>query len=594
MPLPSFDTFSPQGSRDTQEIIVTGYEIFRVLRYFEKKYILVLILISSILAGIEPILWPYLLGDMVNQISKSSDFMESVKVITNKMILLIVFKVVVLTLCKGLRVFSNPYFLSSIRKQLFRTIINQKIPYFDKVQTGVLMSRIGEDCVIIRETYVEKSFNVIVAISQAITGIVFILGMSFTVFLLSMGFIIISIVVLNISNKFVDKAWVRFSSQTTNAAAKAEEAISQIRTVKAYNGQSEEISLYQGFLKGISDSQIHVSKVTGFKMLFASLCSEALTIFSIWYISFSIMVRRSEDFQPGDALFLMMSLSLITSGITQCFSISEDFRKANVSASKVLAILDTGVTFNENEGIICEQFDGLIVFDNVSFKYDNDNWVLRNFSFKINPGETVAFVGESGCGKTTCLSLIQRFYEVTEGNIYISGTNIKEMSSHYLRSKIAVVPQSPVLFSMSIRENIRFAKIESSEESIEEAAHKGYSDIFINNIKDKYDAIVQQSSLSGGQKQRLCISRAILIDAPILLLDEATASLDTQSEYYVKKSIDEVSNGKTTIIVAHRLCTIRSADRIFVFQNGVIVEEGNFEELLNQNGHFAELVQNQL
>jgi ABC-type multidrug transport system fused ATPase/permease subunit len=276
-----------------------------------------------------------------------------------------------------------------------------------------------------------------------------------------------------------------------------------------------------------------------------------------------------------------------------------DFQKAGLSAAKVLDIIEKKPKYDRHIGANdlngSKTITGKIEFRDVGFRYaTRETWAVRHLSFVVEPGETVALVGESGCGKSTTLQLLQRFYEAEEGEILVDGVPIQSLSPIFVRSQIATVPQGPVLFSMSIRDNLRYAKPDTGDAAVAAAATTGNAHDFIMEQPNNYDTIVQQTSLSGGQKQRICISRAILVDAPILLLDEATAALDTESEQLVQQSLEIVRRGKTAVLVAHRLATVIHADRILVFKEGRIEETGKHEELLERSGIYADLVKFQL
>jgi len=241
---------------------------------------------------------------------------------------------------------------------------------------------------------------------------------------------------------------------------------------------------------------------------------------------------------------------------------------------KILQITDRKPLISIEEGSpLPAKVIGSIEFKNVSFKYPSRNdYALDDLSFKVEPGETIAIVGESGCGKSTTLQLIQRFYDVSKGQILIDGIDIKSVNPISLRSQIAIVPQNPVIFSLNVKENIRYGKPDAHREEVIDSAKVANAHSFIVQLKDGYKTEIRQNSLSGGQKQRICIARAVLMNGQILLLDEATASLDTESEKLVQEALSNFRKGKTAIIVAHRLATVKHASRILVMDQGKIIE----------------------
>ena len=255
--------------------------------------------------------------------------------------------------------------------------------------------------------------------------------------------------------------------------------------------------------------------------------------------------------------------------------------------------MDTPVDIKDAENAKpLEVKGGHIVFDHVTFEYPDDhNRVLSDLNLEIMPGENVALVGESGGGKTTLSSLIPRFYDPTEGNIYIDGQNIKDVTLHSLRSNIGIVQQDVYLFSGTVLENIAYGKPNATREEIIEAAKMAGVDTFVHELPNGYDSYVGERGvkLSGGQKQRISIARVFLKNPPILLLDEATSALDNESEIYIEKSLEKLSKGRTTLTIAHRLTTIRNANRIIVIGKNGIEEIGNHETLLNKQGTYYRL-----
>lgn len=297
--------------------------------------------------------------------------------------------------------------------------------------------------------------------------------------------------------------------------------------------------------------------------------------------------------RPGDLVAYIMYVSTFIATVRRIIEFAEQFQRGVTGIERFYGIMDADIEiFDEPGAVDLEKPAGNIVFENVSFEYPDDhNQVFRNLNLNIRPGEKVALVGPSGGGKTTLCNLIPRFYDVTEGNIYIDGKNIRNLTLKSLRRSIGVVQQEVYLFSGTVYENIVYGRIGASAEEVTEAAKRAGAHEFIMELKDGYDTYIGERGvkLSGGQKQRISIARVFLKDAPIIILDEATSALDNESEYAVAKSLAALSEGRTTLTVAHRLSTIRGSDRIMVLTEDGITEEGSHEELMERQGIYCNL-----
>lgn len=491
---------------------------------------------------------------------------------------------------------SNPWFLSDIRKAIYNKLMMADIPYFDSTETGTLISRITQDCAIINEIYVTKFIQAFQNMVQTVAGIILSFIVSWRVTLSVILAIPLAGAVFLYGEYLISKIWHNFNASNTTAATKAEQVILAFRTVKSFDNELLEADNFHRSIKEVDTIYDKISYIRGIKDGAIQIFMQAMIIgfeyFSCWIINH----KPEWGMTSGDIMILLLSLSFANIGITQTLSIAGDFKKAGVSANKILDILEMEQGTDQRSGSRMDgQVKGKVEFRDVSFRYaTSDSYAVKNLSFTVEPGQTVALIGESGCGKSTTLQLLQRFYEIECGQILIDDVDIRTLSPQYLRSQISIVPQSPVLFSMSIKDNIRYALPDADDCSVSSAAQIGNAHDFIMSMPDNYRTTVEPTALSGGQKQRICISRAVLLDAPILLLDEATAALDTESERLVQESLESARRGKTAIMVAHRLATVVSADVIFVFKDGRVVECGSHMDLLAQNGIYADLVKYQL
>jgi subfamily B ATP-binding cassette protein MsbA len=294
---------------------------------------------------------------------------------------------------------------------------------------------------------------------------------------------------------------------------------------------------------------------------------------------------------PGTFFSFLTALMMLYEPVKRLSNVNNSIQQGLAGASRIFEILDTVPEIRNKPGALdLAQIREGIEFRNVSFKYEED-WVLKNINLKIRAGEVVAFVGSSGGGKTTLANLVPRFYDVNSGRILIDGVDIRDLTVESLRGKIAIVTQQTILFNDTVEQNIAYGNIGEPHEKIVAAAEAAYAHNFIRNLSEGYRTLIgeQGVKLSGGERQRVSIARALLKNAPILILDEATSSLDSESEVEVQKALEFLMQGRTTLVIAHRLSTIRKADRIIVISNGEIVEEGTHEELLERDGEYRKL-----
>ena len=584
--------FRENGSQDSG-VKTNGNEFWRMLSFFPSKTHYLVLILLAVASGASPVIMLIYFGDFAT-IASGTDFMDSINKVCLKLLYVVIATTVINISAYMMRSVCNPMFKFELRKKLFSNLLDQAMSFFDKTSTGVLVSRISEDITLIQRTYFEQIFEVTVNVSMSLTSIIISFVLSWEITLVALCVVPLIFIAFYISNCFVEKGWKAFNEKSTNTASKAEEVITQFRTVKSFDCEMKEYNDYHAGIYAVHDIFKTASIAHGIKNGFTS-AFEYLTITGVSYYCSHLIVNGTGKLEIGDFMTIINCLMFAIMGFTQISSFFDDLKRAGVAAAKVLTLIDTVPETNRKEGKSLDKITGKIEFQDVGFKYASRNdWAVRNLSFTINPGETVAFVGESGCGKTTTLALIQKFYEIQEGKILFDGVDAKTLSQEYLRSQIAIVPQAPVLFSMSVADNIRYSNPDASGDDVNKAAEVGNAHDFIMALKENYETEVEQNSLSGGQKQRICISRAVLANAPILLLDEATAALDTESEQKVQESIERFRKGKTAIIVAHRLATVINADKIFVFKNGKIIETGTHKELVEKGGEYADLIKFQL
>ncbi|XP_056339286.1 ATP-dependent translocase ABCB1 isoform X2 [Oenanthe melanoleuca] len=483
--------------------------------------------------------------------------------------------------------------IRKIREKFFHAIMRQEIGWFDVNDVGELNTRLLDDVSKINEGIGDKVGLLVQSLTTFVTGFVvgLIRGWKLTLVILAVSPVLglSAAIWAKVLSAFTDKEQAAYAK----AGAVAEEVLGAIRTVIAFGGQEKEIKRYHKNLEDAKRIGIRKSITANISMGAAFLLIYASYALAFWYGTTLIL---NDDYTIGKVLTVFFSVLIGAFSIGQTAPSIEAFASARGAAYTVFNIIDNEPQIDSysEAGYKPDHIKGNLEFTNVYFNYPSrpDVEILKGLNLKINSGQTVALVGGSGCGKSTTVQLIQRFYDPKEGTVTIDGQDIKSLNVRYLREVIGVVNQEPVLFATTIAENIRYGREDVTMEEIEKATKEANAYDFIMKLPNKFETVVgdRGAQLSGGQKQRIAIARALVRNPKILLLDEATSALDTESESVVQAALDKAREGRTTVVVAHRLSTVRNADLIAVFEGGVIKEQGNHAQLLERKGIYYKLV----
>ncbi|EGW07208.1 Multidrug resistance protein 1 [Cricetulus griseus] len=486
--------------------------------------------------------------------------------------------------------------IHNIKQKFFHAIMNQEIGWFDVHDVGELNTRLTDDVSKINEGIGDKIGMFFQAMATFFGGFIigFTRGWKLTLVILAIS------PVLGLSAGIWAKILSSFTDKELQAYAKAgavaEEVLAAIRTVIAFGGQKKELERYNNNLEEAKRLGIKKAITANISMGAAFLLIYASYALAFWYGT-SLVI--SKEYSIGQVLTVFFAVLIGAFSIGQASPNIEAFANARGAAYEIFNIIDNKPSidsFSKN-GYKPDNIKGNLEFKNIHFSYPSrkDVQILKGLNLKVQSGQTVALVGNSGCGKSTTVQLLQRLYDPTEGVVSIDGQDIRTINVRYLREIIGVVSQEPVLFATTIAENIRYGRENVTMDEIEKAVKEANAYDFIMKLPHKFDTLVGErgAQLSGGQKQRIAIARALVRNPKILLLDEATSALDTESEAVVQAALDKAREGRTTIVIAHRLSTVRNADIIAGFDGGVIVEQGNHEELMREKGIYFKLVMTQ-
>ena len=570
-------------------------KLFSKLLVFVKPYNYTFygVMFTAILISLFSTLTPYLLKVVVDDYILVKNF-EGMQSIILLMILVLLFEVIFMYLFTFYANWLGQKVIKDLRVSVFKKIVKFKMSFFDKNAVGRLVTRTVNDIETIASIFSQGLFTIIADILKMITVLTVMTIISLELTLVVISIFPLLIIATRIFQKTMKVAFEKVRREVANLNSFVQERISGIKIVQIFNREKVEINNFKKINIKHRDAWLRTVWINSIFFPIAEISTSICIGLLVWYGGYNNL--NGENISLG-TLFLFISMSgLLFRPLRQIADRFNTLQMGLVSTERIFNILENDQQIRDNGKLKDISFKGLIEFNNVNFSYVDNQQVLNNISFKINPGESFAIVGPTGSGKTTITNLITKFYEVDTGNILIDGKDINHYSLETVRSKIGVILQDVFLFADTIFNNITLFNKDITMENVENAAKELEIHDFINSLPGGYSFNVSErgATLSAGQKQLIAFLRVLVNNPDILILDEATSSIDSYSEELIKNATKKITKDKTSIIIAHRLSTIESADKIIYMENGKILESGNHKQLLSiSNGKFKKLYEEQ-
>ncbi len=482
-----------------------------------------------------------------------------------------------------------------MRSEVYRALQRLSMRYFENRSTGELMSRVNDDV-----NYVERIF--IDGVEQVVTAVLTLIGITAILFYLHWKLALVSLLPIPFliwgACKYTVKAHSLYHMVRQRAAkmnAMLQDSISGVRETLSFNRQPHEVKRFDGTSQDYCNGTLKVMRLWAIYSPTMMFLGSLGTVFILFY---GIGLVRADAITVGSLVAFIGYLALFYTPINQLHSVNHMLQHALASGERLFEIIDAAPDVKEAENAVLPPvpLEGRIRFERVTFSYIPEKTAVRDIDFEIAPGEVIALVGHTGSGKSTLVKLLMRFYDVDTGVVRLDRHRIQDLKLSYLREQIGLVSQDPFLFNRTVAENILYGDPDASFERVRQAAQAAHADEFIRRLPDGYDTLVGERGvkLSGGEKHRIAIARAFLKNPPILILDEATATVDTETEARIKDALSDLMAGRTTLVIAHRLSTLEGADRILVLKEGELVETGVHDELIGIDSEYGSLFRNQV
>jgi subfamily B ATP-binding cassette protein MsbA len=482
-----------------------------------------------------------------------------------------------------------------IRTRLYSHLQRLSLSYYEGRQTGEIMSRLTGDVNAMEQLITGVSDQVLTEVLGLVITLIILFTLSWQLALVALIPVPILLWLMSRFARRIRPAYLEMMNRFGAIHAKLQDNISGIRVIKAFHTEEAEAERFARESREFYDMEIRIAGVWTFYMPLIGFV-QGLGAILVTGVGSFLLVREPPLITLGDLFAFSAYVFQLYGPIGNLFRMYDMILRSIASGERVLDVFDEAVEVDDRvDAVALPPVQGHVRFENVSFRYQTGEQVLHEVDLEARPGEVVALVGRSGAGKTSIVNLIPRFYDPDTGRVTVDGYDVRAVTQRSLRSQIGVVLQDAFLFNGSVADNIRYGKSEATDQEVEDAARAANAHEFIQGLPDGYDTQIGERGvkLSGGQKQRISIARALLADRRILILDEATSMVDSEAEYQIQKALERLMQGRTTFVIAHRLSTVKSADRIVALEDGRVVESGTHAELLARDGAYAQMYQAQ-